>query len=128
MIQAGHNLTLRIEPNPVLKEILFIKSGAYTSGGIQMERKIHRMVRTLSWKILSCVGFLVLLASVSWAQTTTALITGTMTDASGAVLPHASVKIRNVDTGAVRELVTDENGRYTASQLPLGNYEVEASL
>lgn len=36
------------------------------------------------------------------------------------------VTVRNVDTGATRLLTSDAGGRYTAPELPLGNYEVQA--
>jgi hypothetical protein len=55
-------------------------------------------------------------------------ISGSCRDASGALIPGASVTIKNVDTGLTRELVTDEQGRYSAPNLPVGSYEVQVSL
>ncbi len=78
--------------------------------------------------------FLVLLMSVILgghlvsAQVTTATISGVVQDTSGAVVPGASVTVRNLDTGIARSVTTDERGRYTASNLTLGNYEVEGQL
>jgi Carboxypeptidase regulatory-like domain/TonB dependent receptor len=60
------------------------------------------------------------------AQVTTGTISGVVQDASGAALVGASVTIKNLDTGAVRTVATDNGGRYNAPDLPLGNYEVEA--
>lgn len=59
-------------------------------------------------------------------QVTTGTIFGTVRDQSGAVLPGAGVTIRNVETGITRRVAADEQGRFRAPQLPLGNYEVEA--
>ncbi len=53
-------------------------------------------------------------------------IGGTIVDASGSAIPEASVKITNVETGSARTLVTDEAGRYEASLLEVGNYEISA--
>ena len=53
-----------------------------------------------------------------------ASITGTVTDASGAVIPAASVKVENTETGTVRNVVTDQGGRYDVSLLPVGSYRV----
>jgi hypothetical protein len=51
-------------------------------------------------------------------------IRGTVTDASGAVLPGVAVTVSNLDTGATKDLVTNGDGLYdTASILP-GNYRV----
>jgi Carboxypeptidase regulatory-like domain len=51
-------------------------------------------------------------------------IEGTVTDASGAAVPNASVTIRNIDTGTERQITSDESGVYRAPLLPLGNYRV----
>jgi hypothetical protein len=51
---------------------------------------------------------------------------GIVKDQTGASLPAAVVTIRNVETGVVRKLVTDQGGRYTAVSLAIGHYEVRA--
>jgi len=71
---------------------------------------------------------LVLAASPTNGQTTTASIMGTVHDQSGAVLPGVSVAVKSLETGASREVMTDDSGHYAAPQLPLGDYQVEASL
>src|SRR3984893_14736529 len=60
------------------------------------------------------------------AQVTTGTISGIVQDQSGAAVAGAEVTIRNVDTGTNRTLTSDAGGRYTAPDLPLGNYEVQA--
>jgi len=62
------------------------------------------------------------------SQSTGGAIEGTITDESGAVLPGATVTIRNVATGLVRETATDPSGAYRAPLLPVGSYEVMAAL
>src|SRR5215470_4731976 len=62
------------------------------------------------------------------AQVTTGTISGVVQDSSGAVIPGVSVTVRNLDTGIVRSVTTDDRGRYTAPNLTLGNYEVEGEL
>ena len=51
-------------------------------------------------------------------------MTGTVSDASGAVIPKAQVSIKNVATGEVRAVTTDAAGFYTAPNLLPGSYEV----
>src|SRR5215469_12754387 len=63
---------------------------------------------------------------LAFAQVTTGTISGVVQDATGAAIVGAAVTIRNLDTGAVRTVMTDTGGRYNAPDLPLGNYEVEA--
>lgn len=58
------------------------------------------------------------------SQVVGASISGIVHDSTGASLPAAQVEIRNVETGAQREAVTDDSGRYLAASLPVGVYEV----
>lgn len=61
-----------------------------------------------------------------YAQVNTGTISGVVEDASGGAIAGAAVTVRHIDTGTSRSLVTDSGGRYTAPDLPVGNYEVEA--
>lgn len=61
------------------------------------------------------------------AQFNTGAIAGTLHDTSGAVIPDASVTIRNVNTGVVVTLKTNHDGAYEALALIPGTYSVEAT-
>jgi hypothetical protein len=65
------------------------------------------------------------LAISSFAQEQ-ASIQGTVRDSSGGAVASAAIQIKNVETGAERNLVTDEAGRYAAASLAIGRYEVRA--
>jgi hypothetical protein len=54
----------------------------------------------------------------------TGSISGTVTDATGAVVPKATVVITDTDTGAVHTITTGGDGSYVATFLQSGNYEV----
>jgi hypothetical protein len=60
-------------------------------------------------------------------QGANATLLGTVTDASGAVVPNASVQVTNVATGVRQTVTTDSQGRYTVVDLIVGGYEVQAS-
>src|SRR2546427_6283882 len=67
----------------------------------------------------------VLLFSLSlFSQVSTGTISGVVQDTSGAVIAGAMVTVRDVDTGALRSLPSDEGGRYVVPVLPGGNYDV----
>ncbi|MGB9606657.1 MAG: carboxypeptidase regulatory-like domain-containing protein, partial [Bryobacteraceae bacterium] len=68
------------------------------------------------------------IAVVGWAQSDAnkGQIVGTVYDPNQAVVPKATVKIRNLDTGFTRELGTNEVGQYRAVLLDPGRYEVTA--
>jgi len=60
------------------------------------------------------------------AQTTYGRISGTLRDTAGATIPGATVVVSNVATNLVRTVTTDDDGFYTVTNLPVGNYDVEA--
>jgi hypothetical protein len=70
------------------------------------------------------------LAAPAMAQSTAAngSIEGTISDASGGVLPGVTVTVYNVDTGTERSVVSNEHGLFRAPLLPLGTYRVVAEL
>src|SRR5262249_24427894 len=53
---------------------------------------------------------------------------GTLRDSSGAIIPAASVVVKNTDTGVGRTVVTNENGLYSAPGLIPGHYEISTSV
>lgn len=59
---------------------------------------------------------------------TAAVLVGVVEDAQGGALPGATVTVRNLETGVTRQLVTDGEGRFAASGLPVGDYEIRAAL
>ena len=74
-----------------------------------------------------------LLIAAMWAipanaQTVTGSIQGVVTDATGGVLPGATIQVRNVETGATRDLTTNERGFYSVTFLAVGRYTVSAKL
>jgi len=60
------------------------------------------------------------------AQSPTGVISGRVTDPSGAVIPGARLAVTNKQTGVIRALVTGAEGDYAASALAPGIYEVSA--
>jgi hypothetical protein len=67
-----------------------------------------------------------LCAAGAAAQEVTAGIYGVVQDATSAVVPNASVQVRNLGTGLLRSTVTDESGHFSFTLLPIGTYEVQA--
>jgi outer membrane receptor protein involved in Fe transport len=60
--------------------------------------------------------------SFAAAQTFRGSVTGTVMDNSGAAVAGAEVKLVSNETGLTRTVSTSDDGNYTASELPPGNY------
>jgi hypothetical protein len=69
----------------------------------------------------------VLICCALYAQTSFGRISGSVTDASGAAVPGATIKITNMETENVRTVETDGSGFYTVTNLPVGPYTLEAA-
>ena len=61
------------------------------------------------------------------AQSTTASVFGTVTDVSGAVIPHATVAVRSLERGTTRTVQAGDAGNYVVDLLPVGSYSIEVS-
>src|SRR5438128_7279992 len=75
----------------------------------------------------------VLLASLclpvpAFAQVANAVVTGIVADAQGGILPGVTITVTNAESGVVRTIVTEENGRYRLGGIPPGRYNLKAEL
>ncbi len=77
----------------------------------------------LSVLVLALVGTSI----IAFAQST-GVITGTVADESGAVIPNATVSITNKATGAARTVTTNAEGLYSAPSMEAGEYEIRVEV
>jgi len=80
----------------------------------------------MTLRTVSLVTALLSLGLVVQAQNEGA-ISGTVQDATGAVLPTATVKLTNHEQGTVRTAQTNQSGVYQFTFLPAGTYDLEVS-
>ena len=94
---------------------------------IQADRLI---VSRLFLRSVQAMLFLFTLMTISgrlYAQAgATGTILGTVTDATGAVVPNAVVTVKNAATGAIVRTTSSSSGDYQASSLNPGTYSVSA--
>jgi hypothetical protein len=88
-------------------------------------RRLSRLRKSglVIFAVAVALAGMALAARISYAQGE-ASIWGVVTDASGASIPAATVKVQNLDTGSVRNLVSDAEGHYDALLLTVGTYGV----
>jgi hypothetical protein len=70
------------------------------------------------------LGVILLGSGLVFGQGFSAAISGSVRDASGAVIPQATVTVRNTETGLTRITETGANGNYSLPSLPVGPYEL----
>ena len=86
------------------------------------------MLRRVS-RLTACLLLLsVCLVPPARAQVNNASVTGLVTDAAGAVVPNASVTLRNRATSVETSATTDSSGYYTFASVPVGVYSVTFEL
>jgi hypothetical protein len=72
-----------------------------------------------------CIAVLSLFSIAALAQSDTARLVGTITDASGAAIPNATVIVTNKGTARAITVTTGASGEYSVNALPPGNYHVD---
>src|SRR5215470_5335893 len=80
-------------------------------------------------RVFAAAALLSLLISTpAFSQSTFATITGTVEDATHAVVPGVEISATNTQTGVVTTALTNEAGAYTVVGLLPGTYKVSATL
>jgi hypothetical protein len=72
-------------------------------------------------------GLLSVPTGVLMAQTDTGRVTGTVTDATGSVIPDTTITLINADTGATQTMTSDSAGNFNFAVVIRGNYRVDAT-
>src|SRR6476659_8067546 len=85
---------------------------------------MRRMRRIFATMMLIVLG----IAGPSLAQQTTGNINGRLVDAQGSAVPGVTVTAKNSATGLTRSEISDSEGVYRLTALPVGNYDLTAEL
>src|SRR5438132_3247179 len=91
-----------------------------------IEWKRSSLARKVFLRLFLLVMFLTAFGGAALAQSSAAL-GGTVTDATGAVVPNAQVMVTNQATGVASATQTDTTGAYLFPALPIGIYRIEVS-
>ena len=83
---------------------------------------MNKSVSNLTWQraLWTCVVLVILHSLPIGAQFDTAVVLGTIRDGSGAVVPAASITLKNTETGITSSVVSDENGNYQFFNVRIG--------
>src|SRR5437867_6328451 len=80
------------------------------------------------WTLLVIAALIALTPSLLAQSAGTGALTGTVKDASGAVIPGVMVTLTSTETNQTRSTITGEEGSYRFALLPPGTYGVRFTL
>jgi hypothetical protein len=76
--------------------------------------------------VLALFALLLFAGHSASAQTVSGSLSGVVVDAQGAVVPGVAVSVRNIATGNLRQVKTNNAGAYAVPALPAADYQIEA--
>ncbi len=102
--------------------------GEQPDGGFKLKTsRSRRQGFLLYWGGIATL-FAILVSSTPWINaqiaTTTATLSGVVTDSTGALVPKATVTLASSEKGITRTYTTDDGGRYSFNQLPPAAYSL----
>src|SRR5206468_4347528 len=97
-----------------------------TSGSSTVAYKVN-VIKRMAVQVL-VVALLYSITCLSLGAQSTAEVSGTVKDQTGAVLPGVEVTATQTGTALKRTVVTNESGSYVLTNLPVGPYRLEAAL
>lgn len=93
-----------------------------------MRTPVRHSFPRISYFLTSILLTLLIVPTIlAQSQITTAQVQGTVKDANGAVVPGVTIEVKNRETGLVKTVITNEDGRFTVLALQPGNYSITAS-
>ena len=76
---------------------------------------------------VSVLAALVAPSLIRAQQTASAQVSGVVQEPSGAAVPNAEIRLKQLETGLQRTVTSGADGSYTAPYLPVGPYRLEVS-
>jgi len=92
-----------------------------------LDRKACSWLRLLGYITLTCFCFVLLQSQSAFGQVDEGSITGTVQDATGAVVANAQVTLLNTDQGITLQTKTNDSGGYTFSPVRIGHYSLSVT-
>jgi outer membrane receptor protein involved in Fe transport len=85
---------------------------------------MNKTLRSIHWKLFAVLFLSALFCASGMAQLSTASLSGSVTDATGASVAHATITLTQTETNFTRTTTTKDDGSYHEEFLPVGPYRV----
>jgi outer membrane receptor protein involved in Fe transport len=85
---------------------------------------MFRALFSRGWRFAVLAVLVSVLSTVANAQLSTATMSGTITDSTGAVVPQATITLTQTDTNFTRVSKSKDDGSYHEEFLPIGPYKI----
>src|SRR5437868_11392708 len=92
-----------------------------------IDRKAVNWLERCKYVVLACLFVLLVQTQTALGQVDQGSVSGTVQDASGAVVPNAKVTLLNKDVGLSLETTTQASGEYTFTPVRIGNYSLSVT-
>src|SRR5215831_13767383 len=93
-----------------------------------VRKQMVRWRRTMKMRLAALLAFMLFAAPALFSQSSNGTISGSVTDASRAVMPGVTVTAANTATGVVTTVLSNDAGVYNFPSLLPGNYKLAAEL
>src|SRR3984893_16447933 len=92
-----------------------------------IDRKTVNWLERGKYVALTCLFVLLVQTQTAFGQVDQGSVSGTVQDASGALVPNAKVTLLNKDVGLSLETTTKASGEYTFTPVRIGNYSLSVT-
>src|SRR5438270_4403659 len=92
-----------------------------------IDRKAVNWLERCKYVVLACLFVLLVQTQTAFGKVDQGSVSGTVQNASGAVVPNAKVTLLNKDVGLSLETTSKASGEYTFTPVRIGNYSVSAT-
>jgi hypothetical protein len=107
--------------------LVALESALYRCGQIETTRNSSKRMSWVEGVLTLILCWFYIGGGTLFAQIDRGTIEGQVTDSQGAIVPAAKVQVTNISTSSSIELATNDQGLYTAANLPSGTYRVVIS-
>jgi hypothetical protein len=92
-----------------------------------IDRKTVNWLERCKYVVLTCLFVLLVQTQTAFGQVDQGSVSGTVQDASGALVPNAKVTLLNKDVGLSLETTTKASGEYIFTPVRIGNYSLSVT-